>query len=325
MTSARDDDHAARWAVRLDGEPLSPREQAELDGWLEADERRRGALLRAEAALAYLDRGRALVAPGDAVVTEGGTGRVLPLRDRRRFLIGGGAMAAIAASGLLVMVLRPAPPVDVRTAIGEIRRVPLADGSVAAVNTDTDLTVAVASPGRQRDVMLERGEAWFKVAHDKTRPFVVAAGDVRVQAVGTAFSVRRRDRGVDVLVTEGVVETWVVGRERDRTRIAAGSKSFVADSSPAIEVVAAPADIDRQLSWRTGELALNGESLAHAVAELNRYNVRKIVVEDQALGRTPLIGYFRTDQPENFGRTIAAMKGARVHVEGDTIRLSSPN
>src|SRR3546814_19688281 len=55
--------------------------------------------------------------------------------------------------------------------------------------------------------------AWFQVAKDRARPFVVEVGDVRVRAVGTAFGVKRTAGGVDVQVTEGVVEVWRVGDE----------------------------------------------------------------------------------------------------------------
>jgi transmembrane sensor len=312
-SSARDDEDAARWAIRLDGGPLSDAEQSTLDAWLAAGERRRGALLRAEAALAYLDRGRALAEPAEA-----GT-LYRPTFGRRAFLVGG-SFGGLAAAGFVGFLLTRPRTLEIETAIGEVRRVPLADGSVASVNTNSKVAVAMA--GERREVTLEEGEAWFQVAHDKARPFVVEAGDVRVEAVGTAFSVRKREGGADVLVTEGAVEAWVVGREGARTRIAAGSKGFVANTASAVEVVAASGDIDRALGWRTGELALNGESLDYAVSELNRYNTRKIVIDDRKLGREPLVGYFRTDQPESFGRAVATMFGAKVVVEGDTIRLS---
>src|SRR3546814_20539025 len=78
------------------------------------------------------------------------------------------------------------------------------------------------------------GEAWFQVAHDAHRPFVVDIGSVRVRAVGTAFSVRQNPEGVDILVTEGVVETWTEGQEASRTRIAQGERSFVATGTQAV-------------------------------------------------------------------------------------------
>lgn len=314
-----DDENAARWAIRLERDTLGEREQAELADWLNADERRRGALLRAEAVLAYLDRGRALAELHDGQPPYVPANGYRPTYERRGFLVGG-ALGAMAVSGLLGYVLTRPPTMEIETMIGEVRRVPLADGSVASLNTNSK--VAVAMLERRRQVQIEDGEVWFQVAHDNARPFVVETGDVRVQAIGTAFSVRRREDGADILVTEGVVEVWVVGREGERRRIEAGSKGFVADAKPAIEVVQASGDIDRALAWRNGEIALNGESLEYAAAELNRYNLRKLVIEGNDLGREPLVGYFRTDQPENFGRAVANMVGARVKIDGDTIRLS---
>lgn len=308
------DDHAARWAIRLDGDPLSAAEQRELDAWLDGDERRAGALLRAEAALAYLDRGRALARPDADVANDD---RPSASRFGRRGFLAASVAGLAALIGYSAL---DSGPDTIATALGEVRRVPLADGSIASVNTAS--RVAFAMQETRRDVKLEEGEAWFQVAHDKTRPFVVAAGDVRVQAVGTAFSVRRRDDGVDVLVTEGVVEAWVVGHESRRTRIAAGSMSFVADRSASIAVSEASEDIERTLAWRSGELVLNGQTLSYAAAELNRYNKRKLVIDDAGLGDEALVGYFRTEQPEVFARAAGNMLDAEVRIEGDTIHLT---
>lgn len=317
----RDDveETAARWAIRLDGEPLDDEARRDLDAWLVADPRRRGLLLRAEAALAYVDRGRALAGlerDEDGEEPSGDEERP-PVLSRRALLAGGGL--ATLAAGLGTFLLLPSRPTEIRTVIGEVRRVPLADGSIASVNTDSKLSFALVDARRM--VNMQKGEAWFQVAHDKARPFVVEAGDVRVQAVGTAFSVRLREGGADVLVTDGIVEAWVVGHEDRRVRISAGSRSFIATEAPAIEV-AQSADIERNLAWRTGELVLNGESLSYAVSELNRYNQRKLVIDDAALGREPLVGYFRTDKPEDFARAIASMTGANIDIQGDEIRLT---
>lgn len=320
MTSTMDDDDAVRWAIRRDSGPLDLAAQDALDRWLAEDERRQGALLRAEAALAYLDRGRALaelrqVCAEEALITDR-----RPRFGRRAFLVGG-MLSGVAAAGLGSFLILQPRAAEIQTAVGEVRRVPLPDGSVASLNTASRLAVAMKE-GPRRIVRLDEGEAWFQVAHDRARPFIVEAGDIRVQAVGTAFSVRRRDNGADVLVTEGVVETWVVGREAQRTRIAAGARGFVSDAAPKVEVANAPEEVDRALAWRTGEIALNGESLTYAVEEINRYNRKQLVIDDPALGHETLVGYFRTNEPENFGRAVANMTGARVIDQGDTIRLT---
>lgn len=317
------DDVASEWAVRLEGGPLSAEAQAELDKWLAIDERHHGALLRAEAALAYINRARAM-GPVDEINAEiYAANDDGPKLNRRAFI--GGAVAASVAVGLAVIGNRyigmsnSSEIIEIATAVGEVRRVPLGDGSVAAINTASKVSVSMGV--EKRTIKLNEGEAWFQVAHDKLRPFVVEAGDVRVRAVGTAFSVRRREDGADILVTEGVVETWVVGHELDKRLIEAGGKGFVADVMPKIEVAKAPDVVDRQLAWRQGELALNGESLSYAVAEFNRYNDRKLVVAD-SLSNEPLVGYFRTNEPENFGRAVAEMVGARIETRDGSIYIT---
>ncbi|MBY0302713.1 MULTISPECIES: FecR family protein [Alphaproteobacteria] len=311
------DASAARWAIRLDEGAFDAHDQAALDAWLGGDERRHGALLRAQATLAYLDRGRALgeaasAAPADDRPGEGSS--------RRGFLVGGGALAGLAAAGVAGFALVRLGDTQLRTTRGEIRRVPLADGSVASINTSSAIRVRMAE--KRRDVTLEAGEVFFEVARDRRRPFVVSAGQVHVEAVGTAFSVRRRAAGTEVLVTEGVVKVWVDGHEDLAARIAAGSRSFVVEAAPAVASEPVSGSDERTLAWRSGDIALDGEPLAYAVAELNRYNAQQLVIDSPELGQEPLVGYFRIDQPEAFGRAIGATLGAKVVTDGDTIHLS---
>jgi transmembrane sensor len=302
---------ATEWLARIDRQGLDAQLKAELDQWLDGDTRRRGAFLRARASWQALDRAGAME-PAAAK----------PQPSRRGLLWGGGAIAASLAGLLTVRVLgEKAERTEITTALGEIRRTPLSDGSMAAVNTETVLAVEMRP--RQRDITLDRGEAWFLVAKDKTRPFVVAAGEVRVRAVGTAFSVRRRGGGADVQVTEGVVETWVVGREKQAIRLSAGSRAFIGDAGVEKAAVEAPVEIDRSLAWRSGQIILDGDTLGDAAAEFNRYNARKVVITDPAVARQTLVGRFRTNEPENFARAVAAMVGAPVRVTNDEIRVGA--
>ncbi|MEJ7927823.1 FecR domain-containing protein [Sphingobium sp. AN641] len=315
------DDSAAHWATKIDFGALSATEEADLATWLAADPLHQGALLRAQATLAYLDRGRALLANGacadDPAPVEAAAGAA-----RRRFLqfaVGG---TAVLAAGLGTIFILPRFGRDeIRTDIGEVRRVPLADGSVAVINTAS--RIAVALQPEQRAIRLEEGEAWFQVAHDKARPFIVEAGAVRVRAVGTAFAVRRRPEGADVLVTEGVVETWIEGREGSLRRLVAGTRSYVSPGSqpPASSAESKPQDVERALAWRGGAIVLDGQTVDYAVAELNRYNRQRIVVVDEALGQERLVGYFRTSDPGRFARAVADMTGAHVAVQDGEILL----
>ena len=89
------------------------------------------------------------------------------------------------------------------TAVGATRVISLPDGS--RLTLDTDSQVEVTIDGKARTVQLERGQAFFEVAHDRQRPFVVDTGRLSVTAVGTAFSVRRVGSDIRVVVAEGTV------------------------------------------------------------------------------------------------------------------------
>ena len=307
------DDAAARWASKLD-DGLADAEQEALQDWLDGDSRRAGALLRAEACLSLTRRLRA-TAPDTSMVDD-----AMPSVSRRsmigRMVTAGGIAVAAAGAGVL---LWPAGGATYRTAVGEVRRVPLADGSIASINTASSLRVAIGE--QQRTVMLDRGEAWFQVAHDPSRPFIVEAGSVEVRAVGTAFSMRRRDDGVDLLVTEGVVEARTgAGDAATTLRVKAGETAYLSMIAKSRPPAAGTGDVERALAWRHGEIALEGQTLGEAAAEINRYNVVQISV-DRTIADQQFVGYFRTNDPLAFARTVATVSGAKVTEDAGNIRI----
>ena len=200
---------------------------------------------------------------------------------------------------------------------GEVRRVSMPDGSVMELNTQSRVHIAMTN--RHRVLHLDQGEAWFHVFKDPQRPFVVEIGRARVQAIGTAFSVRRRDEGVEVLVTEGVVEAWAEGASSPHMRLPAGQKGFIREDAPVLARLAAPEELERRLAWRAGRIDLAGETLSDAVAEFNRYNSRKIVVTDETLTSKRFFGVFRVDDPEGFARSVHQSLGAPVSISADAI------
>jgi transmembrane sensor len=304
---------AVRWVVRADQGELTRADRTELDAWLAGDRRRRGAYARAEAAWMMLDRAKALNGASEQPSS--------PKRGRlgRRGLLTG--LTAAAAACVAVVIAPQLWSSRYGTAVGEIRRVPLSDGSMAAINTDTVLDVTMRP--RLRQVKLDRGEAWFQVAKDAQRPFVVESGPVRVRAVGTAFSVRRREGGCEVLVTEGVVEAWSQDVGAAPRRVRAGERIFVSDEVGPASPATAPIDITRNLAWREGQIVLDGEDFAAAAAEFNRYNERKIVIADGAMADEKLVGWFRTNEPESFARAAASSFGGKVTVRGEVILVEA--
>ena len=293
---------ACRWAAALD-RGLAGAERAELAAWLEQDPRHRGALLRAQAALSLLDRGRAL-----SGLDEGDQDAARQPSRWRWWRVGGAAIAAALVAGVGIG-LWPDRAARIDTALGEIRRMPLDDGSVAVVNSGTALRV-VFTPAR-RNVELASGEAWFQVAHNPARPFVVASGPVRVQAIGTAFDVRRQGDAARVVVTKGVVRIWTEGSGVAPVDVRAGHAATI-DARDRIAVRAVTAQTsDQQLAWRDGRIVLDDMTLGDAAAEFNRYNSDRLEVAPALAGRR-VVGWFRTYDMEGFANASAAMVGGRV-------------
>ncbi|MHA6719242.1 FecR family protein [Sphingomonas sp. RS6] len=282
--------------------------------WLAEDPSHAGALLRAMAGLSLVDQA---IAP---LADPGQVGKPRS-RLRRRFLAAAGAALAASITGLFGWNYLRGQQVE--TARGEIRRLPLADGSIAMINTDSALSVALERDIRR--VSLDHGQAWFQVAKDRARPFVVDAGIAMARAVGTAFSVERRDQGVEIAVTEGAVAVWAADASGAMTIVEAGqfARFRVGEAIPVVGT--APGAISRALAWRSGEIALENETVASAVAQFNRYNRQQLVVDDPALARERLIGLFQIDRPGDFAATLATSFDARVTITPQAIHVTRKN
>lgn len=309
------DEAALAWVAKQAAGRLSDADRAAFDAWYAENLRHQGAYLRAQAIWHTLDK-----ATIQQNLRPGQLPRHAPVS--RRAVIAGGMVAAAGLAALLLP--RRAPDAVLTTTLGEFRKVPLPDKSVASLNSGSHVEVRMTS--KLRRVVLVEGEAWFEVAKNPEKPFVVEAGDVRVRAVGTAFSVRRRDGGADVLVTEGVVEAWSEGGSADgpRRRLSAGDEAFVPSDAAAIRVAAAPAEVERKLAWREGNIVLDNETLDEAAAEFNRYNSQKITIADPAVGKLRFVGQYRIDQPAQFAQSVQAVTGATVSIEDGSILIGRP-
>ncbi|MBC2666656.1 FecR domain-containing protein [Novosphingobium flavum] len=311
---------ALAWAVRF---PLSEEEEEQFEAWMAGDRRRRGAVTRALAGWSMLDRAQAGGPMASAEVAPDNDdepavdGRALSWIRRRHVLGMLGSGIAAAVTGLVVL-----PRLGLHretTSLGEIRRLPLQDGSLATINTDSAIDIRL---GRKvRSVALVRGEAWFEVAKDPSRPFVVESGHVSVRAVGTAFSVRRSDDTTTVSVTEGVVAVSQHDSMHKGFPLTAGEQVTIGHDGLIGDVRKSPENIQRALAWRTGEIALEGETLGYAVDEYNRYNSRKLVIASDALAQERLVGMFDVNNPEGFAETVSEMLDLRVAHRNDEILL----
>lgn len=321
------DNQALAWVVRQSARQLGEEEQAAFDAWYAADIRHQGAYFRAGAIQTALERAseQQTARPRrEWLLTEWQGDVPTELPPRRSFLKQGwrygGALAACALMAALFAPLQP-EPLMLAAAKGELRVVPLADSSVASINSGSRIEVSMRDDAR--DIALQQGDAFFQVAKDKTRPFVVAAGEARVRAVGTAFGVRRLSHGAEIVVTEGTVEVWSAGRKALPRRVTAGHTVLVSEPDDTILVRQAPAEAEQKLAWRQGKLVFVDQKLSEAVADFNRYSKRQIVIVDPALNDQGFVGQYPVDAAEMFARDVSAYLKVPLVITADKILIGA--
>jgi transmembrane sensor len=259
----------------------------------------------------------------------------------RRLGLAAGLLVALT-SGLYVYITEPFAGDRFSTSIGGMRTVRLADGSQVTLNTDTRIRVLLGD--KERDVDLLKGEAFFEVAKDASHPFIVHAGDKRVMAVGTAFSVRRDSDDVEVVVTEGKVQLAtapsLLSKLEEKTRNSSSRQNGAEpkEATPPVtflhagsigrtaktEVIVqeqAPSEAEEALSWRFGYVVFRDVTLEQAVAEFNRYNSRKIVIGDPAIGTIRIGGNFHSNNTEAFLALIQSGFPIRVEEGSNGVTL----
>jgi len=304
--SAQIEATAAAWFAKREGDDWSGADQAELDAWLNGATAHRIAFIRIAAAWERAGRLKALGAgvPPGTIPPRGARGMApLPQADssaginkRLRALAAG---LIVATAGAAAWYISRPQDTAYSTQIGALASVPLSDGSHVTLNTDSRIHVAFGAG--KRVVKLDQGEAFFEVSKDRSRPFVVDMGSKQVTAVGTQFSVRRDGIEIRVLVTEGRVNI----DRRDApsglgaTQVAAGSQARTKGNSVLIDQPELT-QVEQILSWRTGYLVFHETPLADAIAEFNRYNGRKIVIDDPTLASLRIGGRFRSTDAAAF-------------------------
>ena len=299
----------------------SDADQAELDSWLAESAAHRVALLRVEGIVARTARLAALRPPKPEPRPAGIVPAVQMRPNRRRWILPLLAAASVALIvGFGVPYLRQwmePPDRTYSTDVGGRALLSFADHTQIELNTNSLIRYHMTN--EERTVWLERGEAWFRVAHDASNPFTVVVGRHRVTDLGTEFTVRRGTDGMEVtllkgraaLSTEGAQTAMLVpGDDAVATRV-----SFSMTRKSAQQL----AD---ELAWKHGMLVFRNTRLVDVVREFNRYNAIKLVIADPSIDGLKFSAELKTDDFEGFLQLAQAVLHLRADREGNDILIS---
>jgi transmembrane sensor len=300
---------AEDWVVRL-GRPDAPRSTlAAFERWLAADPKN---LADYQDAKGLLRETRELRAE---LLGELNLIPPTPVAARRREKAGwtpvalaGGLAAAVLAVAVAPTLLHRfqdplADAVTYTTAVGEIRDVTLADGSVVTLDTNTTLRAKI--DGKVRRLALDKGGAYFAVFHDKAHPFQVALADRQVIVTGTHFATSLRDGRARVELLEGSVEVSQPRSSTEPVHLVPGDQiTYQSGSAVRREAHIEPASA---VAWHQRRLVFQDAALSQVLAELGRYTDARIRLADPALGRQRVTAMLPLD-----GRGTVIDRAAKV-------------
>lgn len=319
---------AAAYFSHLRSPTAAPDDYLAFDSWYARDEKNRDAWARTERA--WNGAGQAADDP-----------RIVALRDRartnrRRPPIWRRPTPALAATLTLVACLGAAlvySDVTIRqpaasgagrtvaTGLGQQASFHMIDGSTVTVNTASK--VVVNETEERRIAHLQYGEAFFAVARNERKPFVVKVGGVSVTALGTAFAVRNLDGEVRVSLAEGRVRVDLpTGLSPARSVILEPDMSLRWTNGTLSQ---STGNVARQLGWRQGMLSFDRTPLAEAIKEINRYTQQEIAITSPQIAQRPISGSFRIGITRSFLQSLEAAKIAQIRSETPArVELSAP-
>ncbi|HJV42704.1 FecR family protein [Caulobacter sp.] len=317
MTPSDDMDPRRLLAASLT-RPLTVAEQAVVDAW-EAD----SAEAREEIARTrevWLAMGLAAEDPAVRVMRRSARHEArLERRDSQaRYMTRGGAavtlVLSLAAALIVGVVLTTQPQVQTYVAPRhEPARLTLADGSHVVLSPGGRLTTRFTHGAR--DVILETGDGFFEVTHDKHRPFAVAASGRILTVLGTRFNIAG-GRTLTVSLVQGSLRVSQPGAP---SVLLVPGQRYIGASG--VGGVARAGDVKSDAAWTDGRVALTNVSLDEAAERLSRASGRRVELTDPALARLRLSGSLRVDRMDDVGAALEALLPVRARstAEGDLI------
>ncbi len=297
---------ASEWVARLNAGNVSAEEQDAFERWQSADPAHRSEL--AQARMAWFLAGKLDTSTSARHELNRLNAEAEPLSasrwyDTPRWVAGAlspsiAAIAVVLVVGLWTLHQRAGtdlPTLDndasTATAVNEITSYVLPDGSTVTLNADS--AVRIAFTRDEREVILERGEAFFDVQHDASKPFVVAAGPRKIAVTGTKFNVNSHEAAVSVAVVEGHVNVGVKADAHiPADALSAGDVILFPEGKPSVRQRLAPT---QAAAWRSRQLFFDQSTLHEVLVEVNRYSQKRLVINDAGLTDLPLSGSDLTD------------------------------
>ena len=342
MTSKREkisSIEAAEWWVQLRDEESAGRDREQFVDWLRASPENVAEYLKLSSV--WQDLGESIPEMDlDSIIAEINDNNVVPLPrieeesqsaeiSQRSWNTSWQAIAASVVFVAVALLLILKQPDDIiRTAVGEQRSVVLADGSLLTLNTSTAVRFDMDETSRHVDLV--EGEVLFEIARDTARPFTVSVGATTVKVVGTSFNIYKiSESEATITVLEGLVAVqpeWVnpdlivqsageLVAVTGEVQLKVGEQVRIGEEKRVHREKSV--QVEKAVEWTSRRLTFENALLKDVIAEFNRYNTRKLQVDDHELALLRLNGVFKPHSHEALLEYLEKTENVRVRDIGD--------
>ena len=215
-----------------------------------------------------------------------------------------------------------ASPIENQLAAGnEVKEYTLPDGTVVTLNAGAVLSCPSKFSGNSRNVMLE-GTAWFEVAHDKAKPFIIASGNARIQVVGTSFFVNTHtlSNTKEIILASGKVKVYYENNPSKMSFLSPGDKAELTADGNAI--ITTSNEDANYLAWKTKHMVFCNTRLNEVVALLIQVYHTNILISDNRLSDSRITATFDKQSLESVLNVLKATLDLQIRNTGAGIELS---
>ncbi|MGE5500237.1 MAG: FecR family protein [Syntrophothermus sp.] len=204
---------------------------------------------------------------------------------------------------------------EMYTARGERNTVTLSDGSIVYLNSNSKLVYPKTFSGKDRQIEL-RGEAYFAVAHDPSKPFRVKTGSSTTEVVGTEFNLRYRSEKMELVVAKGAVKAY---RNNSDKFVSVTRGSMVTYNPEKGFTLPQKVNVHRYTAWRENKLSFVQAQLFEVMNEIEIYYNVQVIYKNRHVRNKTLTGIFDADSLDHVLSMIALTMNMDIHREGKKI------
>lgn len=240
-----------------------------------------------------------------------------PGLTRRGWMRGAAGGAVLVVAGSAVLATRAYAWESASTGVGETRKLRLSDGSMIALNTDTAISWRFSAS--KRELWLERGEVAIDLQAGPVAKLLTS--DTSATLSAGRFNARLRMHALELMVLRGRAAATVAVAANGPANAIPGvapeiqaqayQRITFADTGTVVHAVSNDA-VEAALAWQSGDVVFLDTPLADAIAEYNRYLLRKIVIDDASVGAIRVGGRFVSSDPADFLRAVSTSLGVKV-------------